>query len=47
MNKEIAVALFPWLALPAALAQTPPGIEPLGIGLEGYAYPFPVEFLPS
>ena len=27
-----------------ALAQSPP--EPLGIALEGYAYPFPVRFLP-
>src|SRR3954454_6134008 len=33
-----------FLGLVPALAQSPP--EPLGIALEGYAYPFPVRFLP-
>ena len=33
-----------FLGLMPALAQSPP--EPLGIALEGYAYPFPVRFLP-
>src|SRR4051795_12396062 len=33
-----------FLGLAPALAQSPP--EPLGIALEGYAYPFPVRFLP-
>src|SRR3954471_2509691 len=32
------------LGLAPALAQSPS--EPLGIALEGYAYPFPVRFLP-
>jgi len=40
-----AVALFALLSLPA-LAQTPAALEPLGIGLETYPYPYPVHFLP-
>src|SRR3954452_25265844 len=39
---HLLIALFVGLA--PALAQSPP--EPLGIALEGYAYPFPVRFLP-
>ncbi|MEE7459156.1 alpha/beta hydrolase [Methylorubrum populi] len=44
----LALCLAPLLALtsaPAPADETPPPV-PLGIGLEGFAYPFPVRFLP-
>ena len=42
---KTTVVLLALLAL-AAAAQTPPMLEPLGIGLETYPYPYPVHFLP-
>lgn len=44
----VALCLAPLLALPVALSAAPAVAEetPLGIGLEGFAYPFPVRFLP-
>ncbi len=45
MKWHTMAALVALLALPG-LAQTAAPMEPLGIGLEGYPYPFPVHFLP-
>src|SRR5215212_3977142 len=42
--RVISLLLAVLLGSAPALAQSPP--EPLGIALEGYAYPFPVRFLP-
>ena len=44
MKWQITAAAFALLAIPV-LAQAP-AVEPLGIGLEGYPYPYPVNFLP-
>jgi len=44
MKWQITAAAFALLAIPV-LAQAP-AVEPLGIGLEGYPYPYPVHFLP-
>jgi pimeloyl-ACP methyl ester carboxylesterase len=41
----LTAALLHALAPPAARAAAP-AAEPLGIGMEGYPYPFPVKFLP-
>ncbi len=45
MKLHTTVAFFALLAFPGP-AQPPPAMEPLGIGLEGYPYPFAVHFLP-
>jgi pimeloyl-ACP methyl ester carboxylesterase len=50
-RRTAAVLLFPALLAGLILGSKPspaaqPSAEPLGIALEGYAYPFPVQFLP-
>src|SRR3984957_6332394 len=42
----IAAALAALLVLPSAHAAEPASREPYGIGLEGFAYPYPVNMLP-
>jgi pimeloyl-ACP methyl ester carboxylesterase len=47
MNRVLAAALFAALfVLPSAQAAEPAPREPYGIGLEGFAYPYPVSLLP-
>src|SRR6202165_5226296 len=49
MNRTLVAILFAtlsgWLAQSAAAAEAA-GREPYGIGLEGFAYPYPVSLLP-
>ncbi|MEA2795125.1 MAG: hypothetical protein QOI87_2505, partial [Bradyrhizobium sp.] len=48
MNRVLVPALAALLVLPSMSAQAaqPAPREPYGIGLEGFAYPFPVGMLP-
>src|ERR1700722_2503704 len=47
MNRLLAAALFSTLlALPFTYAHAAEQREPYGIGLEGFAYPYPVTMLP-
>jgi pimeloyl-ACP methyl ester carboxylesterase len=46
MNRVLIPALVALLVPPFALAAEPTQREPYGIGLEGFAYPYPVSMLP-
>jgi len=46
MRSLAALGALAALVLAAAPARAAPPSEPLGIGMEGYPYPFPVRFLP-
>src|SRR5437773_11239249 len=42
----VALAAMPLLSAAAAETERPAAREPYGIGLEGFAYPYPVHMLP-
>src|SRR3954468_13593394 len=46
MKRLVLSVLLAALSLPNARAAEPAPREPYGIGLEGFAYPYPVQMLP-